>query len=165
VLGVLRGARLAAGAALAFALCVVCRAGTAHADGHKLVVVVAKGSALTTISRSDLRRCFTGERIAVGDRALVPFNASPSSREREGFDRAVLGMSPDEVGRFWVDRKIRGQGGPPRSLPSPAYIAKVAAKFPGAIGYLPADQLTADVQPVAVDGVPYTDAHYDIAAP
>jgi hypothetical protein len=134
----------------------------AFGDGKKLVVVVARGSAVTDISRTDLKRCFFNDTVSVKGTTLVPFNAQPSTAERGGFDRAVLGMSPDQAGRFWVDRKVRGQGGPPRSLPSNTYIAKVVAKFPGAIGYLPVDQLTADVQPVAVDGVPYTDPRYGI---
>jgi len=134
----------------------------AAADGRKLVVVVAKGSRVTNLSRGDLKRCFTGEPISAGDKTLVPFNATPNSPDRTGFDKAVLGMSADEVGRFWVDRKVRGQGAAPRSLPSVAHVAKVVAKFPGAIGYLPADQLTSDIQAVAVDGVPYTDARYNI---
>jgi hypothetical protein len=62
--------------------------------------------------------------------------------------KELLGMSPDEVGRYWIDRKVRGQSAAPRSLPSAAHVAKVAAKFPGAIGYLPADQLTSDIQAV-----------------
>jgi hypothetical protein len=146
------------------ALCLGLVGEAAYADGKKLVIVVAKGSTLTNISRGDLKRCFTGERIASGDKMLVPFNAAPASADRAGFDKAVLGMTPDEIGRFWIDRKVRGQNAAPRSLPSAAHIAKVAAKFPGAIGYLPADQLTSDVQPVAVDGVPYTDARYNIVA-
>jgi len=136
--------------------------GRAGADGRKLVVVVAKGSSVTNISRSDLKRCFLSEPVSAGDKTLVPFNASPSSPDRTGFDKAVLGMSPDEVGRFWIDRKVRRQSAAPRSLPSAIHVAKVAAKFPGAIGYLPADQMTSDIQPVAVDGVPYTDARYKI---
>jgi len=149
-------------ASIAIALLIAALGGSAHADGKKLVVVVAKGSGLTSISRTDLKRCFTGESVSGGGKTLVPFNASTGTPDRIGFDKAVLGMSPDEVGRFWVDRKIRGQSGAPRSLPSAAHIAKVAAKFPGAIGYLPADQLTSDIQAVAVDGVAYTDARYDI---
>lgn len=136
----------------------------AYADGKKLVVVVAKGSTLTNISRNDLKRCFTGERVSSGDKTLVPFNAAPASGDRAGFDRAVLGMTPEEVGRFWVDRKVRAQSAAPRSLPSAAHMAKVAAKFPGAIGYLPVDQLTTDVQPVAVDGVAHTDPRYNIVS-
>jgi hypothetical protein len=137
--------------------------GAARADGKKLVVVVAKGSSLTNISRADLKRCFTGEPVSAGGKSLVPFNAQPGSSERAGFDKAVLGMSPDEVGRYWVDRKVRGQSSAPRALPSAAHIAKVAAKFPGAIGYLPEDQMTTDIQAVSVDGVAYTDARYAIA--
>lgn len=146
------------------ALCaLVLLAGGARADGVKLVVVVAKGSGVTNLSRSDLRRCFLSEPVSAGGKQLVPFNASPNSRERTAFDRAVLGMSPDEVGRFWIDRKVRGQSAAPRSLPSNAHIAKVAAKFPGAISYLPVDALTADVQAVAIDGVAYTDPRYGLA--
>ena len=150
---------------LVIGLCLTLLGGRAFADGKKLVVVVAKGSSLTNIARGDLKRCFLGETVSAGDKPLVPFNAQPGTPERTGFDRAVLGMSPEEVGRFWVDRKVRGQSSAPRSLPSPAHIAKVAAKFPGAIGYLAVDQMTSDVQAVAVDGVAYTDARYNIVTP
>ena len=150
-------------ALLVIALGLAVLTGAADADGKKLVVVVAKGSSLTNISRDDLKRCFLGEPVAGGGKTLTPFNAATSTPDRIGFDRAVLGMSPDEVGRFWVDRKVRGQSAAPRALPSVAHMLKVAAKFPGAIGYVPADQLTADVQAVQVDGVAYTDARYRIA--
>lgn len=148
------------------AACLVCLAtpATAAAESKKLVVVVAKGSGVTSISRADLKRCFLGEATTAAGKPLVPFNAAPSTPERAGFDRAVLGMSPDEVGRFWVDRKVRGQSAPPRSLPA-THIVKVVAKFPNAIGYVPADQVTADLQPVAVDGIAPTDARYPIKTP
>ncbi|HEX3760710.1 MAG TPA: hypothetical protein VHW23_18475 [Kofleriaceae bacterium] len=148
-------------ASIVIALCMVSGA-LAHADGKKLVVVVAKGSSLTNISRDDLKRCYLGEPVSGGGKTLVPFNAANGTPDRTGFDKAVLGMSPEEVGRFWVDRKVRGQSGAPRALPSAAHMAKVAAKFPGAIGYLTEDQLTSDIQAVQVDGVPYTDARYNI---
>lgn len=138
---------------------------SALADGKKLVLVVAKGSSVKNLSRSELKRCFTGEAVTVAGKTLVPFNAAPNSPERAAFDQAVLGMTPDEVGRFWIDRKVRGQSAAPRSLPSPAHIAKVAAKFPGAIGYLTADQLTSDIQPVALDGVVYSDPRYPLTVP
>src|SRR4051812_65903 len=81
----------------------------AFADGRKLVVVVAKGSSVKNISRGELKRCFTGDAVTVAGKQLVPFNAAPNTPERAAFDQAVLGMSPDEVGRFWIDRKVRGQ--------------------------------------------------------
>lgn len=143
-------------------LCILAMHRTASADGKKLVLVVAKGSAVTNLSRDAIKRCFLGDPTSAGGKTLVPFNMLPSSSERQGFDKAVLGMSPDEVSRYWVDRKVRGQSGAPRALPSAAHVAKVAAKFPNAIGYLPADQLTSDIQAVSIDGVPYTDTRYNI---
>jgi len=148
---------------LAFAL--AAHGGVAYAESKKLVVVVAKGSQVTDISRADLKRCFLGDAVSAGGRTLAPFNAGTGTPERTGFDKAVLGMSPEQVGRYWVDRKVRGQSAAPRSLPSSAHIAKVVAKLPGAISYLAADQLTADIQAVQVDGVPYTDPHYDVTSP
>jgi hypothetical protein len=136
--------------------------GRALADHKKLVVVVAKGSTVTSISKSDLKHCFMGEATSTDGKPLVPFNAEPKTPERAGFDRGVLGMSPDEVGRYWVDRKVRGQASAPRSLPSVMHVQKVVAKFPNAISYLPVDQITADVQPVKIDGMAFTDAGYSL---
>jgi hypothetical protein len=146
------------------ALCLVVFGSRAAADGKKLVVVVARGSAVNNLSRADLKRCFLSEPVTAGGSTLIPFNAAPGTPTRMGFDQAVLGMSPEQVGRYWVDRKIRGQSGAPRSLPSAAHVAKVAAKFPHAISYLPEDQLTSDIQAVAIDGVAYTDPSYDIVS-
>ncbi|CAN5820026.1 hypothetical protein BH11MYX2_BH11MYX2_36360 [soil metagenome] len=137
----------------------------ARADLTKLVVVVAKGSKLTSISHSDLKRCFLGDTVESDGKALVPFNSEVMTPSRSSFDRGILGLSPEEVGRYWVDRKVRGESGAPRSLPSVGHVAKVVAKFPNAIGYLPADQLTAGVQAVAIDGVAYTDAKYSLRIP
>jgi opacity protein-like surface antigen len=134
----------------------------ASAEHKKLVVVVVKGSGITNISKSDLKRCFLGDPVSGGGKTLVPFNAEARTAERSGFDQAVLGMSPDETGRFWVDRKVRGQSGAPRSLPTVLHVAKVVAKFPGAIGYVPADALTPDLQPVSIDGVAYTATSYSL---
>jgi hypothetical protein len=132
---------------------------------RKLVVVVAKGSKLTSISRSDLKRCFLGEQITSSDKTLVPFNSEATTPSRASFDSAVLGMSPAQTGRYWVDRKVRGQSSAPRSLPSMAHVVKVVEKFPNAISYVPADQLTPGLQPVAIDGVAFTDVRYGITVP
>ncbi len=135
--------------------------GVASAERVRLVVVVAKASPVTNVSRLDLKRSFLGERVELGEVRLAPFNAEPRTDERAGFDLGVLGMTSDESGRYWVDRKVRGQGAAPRSLPA-GHLAKVIAKFPGAIGYLRVDQLTPDVKPVKVDGIAYDDPRYPL---
>lgn len=134
----------------------------ASAEDTRLVVVVAAKSPVTNVSRAALKRAFLGEPLVVNETRLTPFNAEPQTAERRGFDESLLGMAADEVGRFWIDRKVRGQGAAPRSLPG-AQLAKVVAKFPGAIGYVRVDQLTPDVKPVKIDGVAYDDPRYGIA--
>ncbi|CAN5399075.1 hypothetical protein BH11MYX1_BH11MYX1_49060 [soil metagenome] len=149
--------------AMFLSLCIVLAlVKTASADPKKLVIVVAKGSSVTSISRSDLKHCFMGDSFSVDGKPLVPFNSQPKTSERVGFDREILAMSPDEVGRYWVDRKIRGQSGAPRSLPSLTHVQKVVAKFPNAISYVPEDQLTPDLQPVKLDGTSFTDKRYTL---
>ncbi len=83
-----------------------------------------------------------------GEKAL-PINLPPANDHRRTFDKVVLGMTPDEVSKYWIDRKIRGNGRPPRSVPSsPAVVAVVAAND-GAVGYVPAGANTARVKVVA----------------
>ena len=50
-----------------------------------------------------------------------------------------------------------------RALPSSAYVLKVVAKFPGAIGYLPAGQVTSAVKVIAIDGLLPSSAGYPLA--
>jgi hypothetical protein len=47
-------------------------------------------------------------------------------------------MNPDEVARYWIDRKVRGGDPPPKHVPSVAMMAKLVERLPGTIGYLPA---------------------------
>src|SRR5262245_30343604 len=84
-----------------------------------LVIVTKRDSALSQVSLRDLKWMYTGEQVsAPSGGALVPFNHVAGSAARVAFDQLVLQMTPDEVGRYWVDRKIRGQTGAPRSVPS-----------------------------------------------
>jgi len=115
---------------------------------------------MTSISKMDLKHCFLGDPVSGGGKNLVPFNSEAKTAERIAFDKAILSMNADEVGRYWVDRKVRGQSSAPRSLPSMAHVVKVVAKFPGAISYVPVDKLTPEMKPLKLDGVAYTDSSY-----
>ncbi len=118
-----------------------------------LAIIVAPGSKLTNISIDDLRRVFQSERLTdpAGNR-LIGLNHPPKTVDRAGFDRAVLGMDPETVGRFWIDRKIRGSSGPPRTVDSLAILRRVVEKLPGAIGYIRPAQLSGEVRAIRVDG-------------
>jgi len=128
-----------------------------------LAIIVAPDSKLTNISIGDLRRVFTSERITDPEgNKLIALNHPPKTPDRVGFDRAVLRMDPDAVGRFWIDRKIRGGNGPPRNVESLATLRRVVEKLPGAIGYVRPSHLSSEVRAIRVDGKLPEDAGYPV---
>lgn len=142
-------------AALVAALLVGAAPRLARAEGEvALAVIVSPRSRLTQLTGEELRRMFQGERVndPEGNR-LIALNHPPHSADRVGFDRAVLRRGPDEVGRFWVERKKkRGADGPPRVVESLATLRRVVEKLPGALGYIRPTQLTNEVRAIRVDG-------------
>ena len=131
-----------------------------------LALVTGDTSDVTDMSLAQVRRLFTGG--GVDDRSgrrLVPLNHAPNMTDRVAFDRAVLGLSPEEVSRFWIDRKIRGQPGPPRSLDSAALLLRVVLRLPGAVSYVRFHQLPRGMHVVRVDGKLPHDPAYPLYIP
>jgi len=128
-----------------------------------LVVVVARNSALQDLSLAALKRIFTneGDRDPTGQR-YVPFNHPPHTADRVAFDEVVLGMSADEVSQFWIERKIRGLPGPPRSVDSLSLLLRLIARLPGAISYARPSQLAGDVRAIRINGKLPSDAGYPL---
>jgi hypothetical protein len=144
--------RLALSSLLLASVSVSLRSARAESRSIELAVIVAQGSPLKDLSFGDLRRIFTSEPFndPAGTR-LVPLNHPPHTPDRVGFDRVVLGMDPQSVGKYWLDRRIRGQPGPPRTVDSLSMLLKVVAKLPGAIAYV-RPQYMKDVVALKVDG-------------
>src|SRR5512147_1465848 len=122
------------------------------AGAGAFAVVVAKSFPVDGISLGDLKRLYMGNPVQAGGKNLVPLTYPKAAPERVAFDEAVLGMSADEAGRYWIDRKIRGQSGPPKAVDSAGAILKVVAKVEGAIGFVKAGAVTPDVKVLRVDG-------------
>jgi ABC-type phosphate transport system substrate-binding protein len=127
-----------------------------------LAVIVSKSSPLSELSSAQLTRMYMGDLVDSGGRRLIPLNRSTSSGEREEFDRVVLGKSPDEMARYWIDRKIRGQSGAPKAVEPVDVYQRVIAKLDGAVGYVRVDEVRGDVKVVRIDGKAPTDRGYPI---
>jgi hypothetical protein len=118
-----------------------------------LAIVTQKASALNDLTTRELKRLYLGEQVATPDgKKIVPLNQAAKSPDRVAFEQIVLGMSPDEVSRFWIDRKIRGQPGPPKSVPSVDLLRRVIASLPGTVVYLKTTELNADLKVITIDG-------------
>jgi hypothetical protein len=132
------------------------------AGKFRFAIVVAKSSPVSDISIHDLKRAYKGAIVDVSGKRLVPLNLPSSSEHRIRFDQAVLGMDPETVSRYWVDRRIRGQSGPPKSLGTPDLVQGVVARLDGAIGYVHVSEVKADVKVLRVDGKAPTDGGYAV---
>jgi hypothetical protein len=133
-------------------LAVSSHAGQVWAGGEELAVVVGPKSSVSGLSFYELKQLYMGERLKTPTGEwMVPLNRKKDTSERIGFDDSVLGMSPDVVGSYWIDRKIRGQSGPPKAIASAALILKLVEKVPGAIGYVALSEAK-DVKIVKIDG-------------
>jgi hypothetical protein len=128
-----------------------------------LAVVVAQASSVQDLRLSEVRRIFTneGDSDPSGQR-YVPFNHPPHTTDRVAFDKIVLGMSPDEVSQFWIERKIRGMPAPPRSVDSLSLLLRLIARLPGGISYARPAQLTAEVRAIRVNGKLPSDPAYPL---
>jgi hypothetical protein len=122
---------------------------SAHGGGDELLVIVHPEVGSENLSRGDLRPIFQTTKISWGGVKMTPLNLPSVDSSRKGFDAAVLGLDPDRVARYWIDRKIRGGNPPPKSLPNPAVVTKIVATKKGAIGYVPAGTETKGVKVVA----------------
>jgi hypothetical protein len=128
-----------------------------------LAIIVAPDSKLKNLSFGDLRHVFQSERITDPDgNKLIPLNHPPKTVDRVGFDSVVLGMDAETVGRFWIDRKIRGGSGPPRTVESLSTLRRVVEKLPGAIGYIRPAQLSNEVRAIRIDGKLPEDPGYPV---
>ncbi len=128
----------------------------------RLAVVVAKTNPLDDLSLAQLARAYLGDPVDVNGRKLIPLNRSPSNPERIGFDRAVLRMSQQEVGRYWIDRKIRGEPGAPKTIDPVDVYQRVIVKLSNSIGYVRVADVRDDVKVLRIDGRLPNDPGYAI---
>jgi hypothetical protein len=157
----------AAAVALALAVSLVVAAAplrvTPPPSSTEVVVVVGTQSLLHDISRSALRRAYLGDVTEDHGTRLVPLNQPPGMPARVAFDRALLGLEPDAIARFWIDQRIRGQGSAPRAIPTVSLLLRVLAQLPGGITYLRRSDLPANstaIKIITVDGKKPGDAGY-----
>lgn len=125
----------------------------AHAAGKPLVVIISASAPVKDISLGLLRRAFLGEVAEyVSGKRLLPINHPPGTPSRGEFDQAVLGLKPAEMGRFWIDRRIRDQPPPPRAAPNAELVVRLVMSLPGAISYAPPELVNDKVRVLTIDG-------------
>ena len=134
--------RLPIAAALSVALAWVTIA-RADPDSHpmRIAIVVGRSSMIQEVSKDVLRDVYLRRQRVWPDGArAIPVNLPPGSPVRERFSQLVLGRSTAELVSYWNARYFEGIM-PPAVLPSPAAIRAYVNAQPGAIAYLPAEDV------------------------
>lgn len=107
-----------------------------------MVVIVNPGVGALRLNAQQLLNLFSGTSKRWPDGSPVtPFNAPALSPTRVQFDRVVLRMSPEEAAQFWIDKRVRGEGTPPRSVADPEILARLVATLRGTVSYVPESQV------------------------
>jgi hypothetical protein len=122
----------------------------ASADGDDIAVIVHKSNGAPPMNRSQLGAIFKAKstQFSGGGRA-APVNLAPDNPVRQAFDLAVLGMTPDEVERFWLDSKIRSGVGSPRRLSGPDAVVRFVAGDEAGLGYVASSDADSTVRVIA----------------
>ena len=138
---------------------------TEPAERPQLAVVVAKDSPINELSIFELRRLYSGDDLrGPGGNKLIPLNRDAKSAERIGFDRSVLGLSPKAAARYWLERRIRGQSGPPKVVEPATVLQRVVARVPFTVTYVRREEVSADMKIVRIDGKRPGDSDYPIVS-
>jgi ABC-type phosphate transport system substrate-binding protein len=122
----------------------------ARGETAELAVIVNPQAPGTKLGQAELQAIFSGVmRTWSGGTPVIVLNMPLHTPARTEFDRAVLDMTPEQAARFWLDKRIRGEGTPPKQIPSPEMIARLVAAQAGAISYVPAGLAGKGVRVVA----------------
>lgn len=115
----------------------------------EIVIVVNQTNPARAASRDTLRPIFQTTRTEWSGRPMMPVNLPEDSALRKRFDMAVLGLDPEGVARYWIDRKIRGGERPPRKVASPSAVLRAVGEEVGGIGYILASDVNPTVKVIA----------------
>jgi hypothetical protein len=129
-----------------------------------LLLVAGNAFPADDISLSTLKLAFRGQIAQVAGKRVIPINHAVGTELRMEFDRIVLGLEPSAVGRYWVDRRIRDEGMPPKSIPTAELAVRVVAAVPSAITYARRAMLNPKVKALSIDGKAAGEPGYALSA-
>ena len=118
-----------------------------------LAVVVARNSPIERLSRFELKKLYLGANLQAPDgERVLPFHQMYSAPDRVAFERVVLGMDQQELARYWIDRKIRGESGAPHAVGSAELLQRVVSRLSQSVGYVRLDQVGPELRVIPIDG-------------
>jgi ABC-type phosphate transport system substrate-binding protein len=126
---------------------------TSLAQNQEVAVVVNPKNPITSVTKSDLRKIFAGEkRTWPGGLSIKPVVRVPGSYERVVLLR-LLGMSESEYKQYWIAQVFHGEAqAEPVALFSNGMQKEAITAFPGAIALIAPEDVRSGMKVLKVDG-------------
>lgn len=103
-------------------------------------VVVARHSPIAVNDSDRIREFFLRKRNFDQQTKIIPVNLIGDEKVRIAFESQVLGMSRQEINRYWITSHFQGVS-PPATQASLQSIKRFVQTVNGAIGYLPKEMV------------------------
>ena len=117
-------------------------------------IIVHRDNPVSGLTLPDLQRIFRKQtRMWSNGESMVPVDWDSTSQVRADFSDRVMRRSVREMAEYWVQQNITQGLTPPTTLKSTRAVLRFVASVPGAIAYVPADEMDDTVKRLDVKGL------------
>ncbi len=74
----------------------------------------------------------------------MPFTPNDHSTEQQAFNENILKMNQAQLTQYWTAVKQKTGDSPPKEVKSPKLMLIIVAKYPGAFGVVPVENISED---------------------
>jgi len=120
----------------------------AAAVNADMLVVVGKNSPLQSLNENEVSNIFLAKTNYLKSVGRVTPLELVQERNRSEFYIKISGKNPAQINSYWTTLIFTGKGKPPKVINSLEDLLKELTSNPGAVAYLPNDQLTSQLRVV-----------------
>jgi ABC-type phosphate transport system substrate-binding protein len=129
----------------------------AHAQGGRgaVAIVTHPDAPVDDLSFAQLRSIFMGEQQFWSDRSRITLLVrAPAAAERELVLSRIYRMNEAQFRQYWIAKMFRADvPAGPKIVYTTAMTLELVAAIPGAIGFMPASEVTPVVKVIRIDGL------------
>jgi len=130
------------------------RSAAAQDNTAAIAIVTNPRTATSDLSFLELRKIFLGEKQFWDDNSrIVLLVRSPVSRERDVVLTKIYRMGEAEFQQYWIAKVFRAEvSSKPKIVYSSDMTSELVTVLPGAIGFLPADEVGSGMKVLRING-------------
>ncbi len=100
-------------------------------------LIANKSVATNSLSKSDTRSIFLGDKTLWKDGTVITFVILESSPTHESFLKDIVRKTPSQFNRYWKKMLFTGKASTPKSFDDINSLTKYISNNHGAVGYVP----------------------------